>query len=71
MAYIQMNKFYNDVDIEDTFHSKEKAYSTIKVLKEHLFEALKDHLYGSKTAIEKIEKLKIEIQKTKITYDIL
>lgn len=71
MAYIQMNNFYNDVDIEDTVHSKEKAYSTIKVLKEQLFEALKDHLYGSKTAIEKIEKLKIEIQKTKRTYDML
>jgi hypothetical protein len=71
MAYIQMNKFYNVVDIEDAAHSKEEAYSTIKVLKEKLFEALKEHLYGSKTAIEKIEKLKMEIQKTKITYDIL
>ena len=71
MAYIQMNKFYNVADIEDPVHSNEEAYSTIKVLKEKLFEALKEHLYGSKTAIEKIEKLKMEIQKTKITYDIL
>lgn len=66
-----MNKFYNDTNIEDTVHSKEKAYSAIKALKEQLFEALKEHLYGSKTAIERIEKLKNEIQKTKITYDIL
>ena len=58
-----MNKFYNDTNIEDTVHSKEKAYSAIK--------ALKEHLYGSKTAIERIEKLKNEIQKTTITYDIL
>lgn len=71
MAYIQMNKFYNDSDIEDTIHSKEKAHSTIKVLKEQLFEALKEHLYGSKKAIEKIEKLKFEIQRTKRMYDML
>jgi hypothetical protein len=36
-----------------------------------MFEALKEHLYGSIEAIDKIEKIKFEIQRVKRIYDLL
>lgn len=71
MAYIAVNKFHNEIKDLDLCISKEKASSTIKELKEQLFEALKEHLYGSIEAIDKIEKIKLDIQRVKRMYDLL
>jgi len=71
MAYIAVNKFHKEIKNLDIHISKDQASATIKDLKEQMFEALKEHLYGSKDAIEKIDKLKYEIQRVKRMYDLL
>lgn len=71
MAYIAVNKFHKEIKDPDLYILKEKASSTIKELKEQMFEALKEHLYGSIEAIDKIEKIKFEIQRVKRIYDLL
>lgn len=71
MAYFQINKFHKEIKNLDIYVSKEQVSATLKDLKEQMFEALKEHLYGSKDAIEKIDKLKHEIQRVKRMYDVL
>lgn len=71
MAYFQINKFHKEIKNLDIHISKDQVSATIKDLKEQMFEALKEHLYGSIDAIDKIEKIKLEIQRVKRMYDLL
>lgn len=71
MAFFQIHNFHTEIKNLDIYISKEQASATIKDLKEQMFEALKEHLYGSIEAIDKIEKIKFEIQRVKRLYDIL
>jgi len=69
MAFIALNNF--SMDNNNEFLSKGKTLEILNSLREELFQAMKEHLYGSRDAIDKINTLKKRVQEVNHYYTLL